>query len=320
MVKGFFKNLFPFSYHENGILGINARNRDFILPYNKRKHYPLADDKVATKKIATEAGIQVPELYGVIEFQKQAYDFKSIIGDKKSFVIKPAQGSGGGGVLVIKDVDDIGYHKTSGHVMSESEVRFHIQNILSGLYSLGDRSDKAIIEYAVEFDPIFNEITYQGVPDVRVLVFKGFPVMAMLRLPTKASDGKANLHSGGIGVGIDMRTGLTLSGLQKANFIDAHPETRKDLGGRQIPYWETILEMSAKFYEMSGLGYLGVDIVLDKNKGPMMLEINARPGIAIQISNREGLLNRLKIIENVKDVPTDIKERVRYSMETFGVK
>ena len=33
--------------------------------------------------------------------------------------------------------------------------------------------------------------------------------MAMLRLPTKASGGRANLHQGAIGAGVDLVTGVT---------------------------------------------------------------------------------------------------------------
>ena len=310
--------MFPFSFHQNHIVGINKRNLDYILPYNQRKYYPLADDKILTKEIANKAGIPTPELYGVIEFQKQAKNFQEIIGDRKSFVIKPSQGSGGQGVLVIKDVLDSGYQKTSGILMDYSEVKFHIQNILSGLYSLGGKNDKAMIEYAVEFDQIFDEITYQGVPDVRVVVFKGIPIMAMLRLPTRASDGKANLHSGGLGVGINMANGHTLSGIQGGNFIHSHPETRKNLGGRKIPFWEQILEISAKFYEMTNLGYLGVDIVLDKKRGPLVLEINARPGIAIQVANQEGLGRRLELAQAAKNL-NSIQDRIKFAQDNFGV-
>ena len=52
-----------------GVLGINARNRDFIYPYNPRRNYPLVDDKVTTKALAIEAGVRVPEQYAVLEYQ-----------------------------------------------------------------------------------------------------------------------------------------------------------------------------------------------------------------------------------------------------------
>jgi predicted ATP-grasp superfamily ATP-dependent carboligase len=45
------------------------------------------------------------------------------------------------------------------------------------------------------------------------------------------------------------------------------------------------------------LGYVGVDIVLDVS-GPMVLEVNKRPGLEIQNTNLAGLLQRLKYIED----------------------
>ncbi len=60
-----------------------------------------------------------------------------------------------------------------------------------------------------------------------------------------------------------------------------------------------LLALSSRCYELTGLVYQGVDIVLDKDKGPMILELNARPGLNIQLANQSGLLHRLKLIENI---------------------
>ena len=65
----------------------------------------------------------------------------------------------------------------------------------------------------------------------------------------------------------------------------------------KVPFWREHLLIGAMAYDMTGLGYLGADIVLDKERGPMMLEINARPGLAIQIANGVGLRDRLKEID-----------------------
>ena len=53
-------------------------------------------------------------------------------------------------------------------------------------------------------------------------------------------------------------------------------------------------------------------IVLDKQKGPMMLELNARPGLAIQIANSSGLVKAIKNIE--KNYPKNLsaEERVNF--------
>lgn len=299
------------------IMGINARNRDFIFEQNKRSLYPLVDDKVRTKTLAMQAGIQVPELYGTIEFLNDAGKVAQIAAPHTEFVVKPAKGSGGDGITLVKGVMNGNFIKANGEIISAGDMQYYITNILGGMYAMSGNSDVAIIEYVVKFDPIFNEITYMGVPDIRIIVYKGIPIMAMLRLPTRQSDGKANLHKGGIGVGIQMHNGITMYGVQGSRFIDEHPETMKGLSGRQIPRWEFLLEMASKFYDITGLGYVGVDIVLDKDKGPMVLEANARPGIAIQIANRCGLKSRTEKVDAVDVSGFSIAERVAFALQAY---
>lgn len=312
--------MFGTSLRRYGILGINARNLDYIFASNPRQLYRYADNKLETKKVAQSIGVAVPKTYGVITFQGEVRNLSNIVKEHKSFVVKPARGSGGDGIVVISDVTNEGYCKASGSIIKPGDLQYHIYNILSGMFSLGGQTDKAIIEYAVQFDPVFEEIAYQGVPDVRVIVYRGVPAMAMLRLPTRASDGKANLHRGGVGVGIDLSTGTTLAGIQKKRYIDNHPETGHSLCNRQIPHWQTILEMATRLGDKTEFGYLGVDIVLDQQKGPLLLEINARPGLAIQISNREGLIGRLEAIDKALPKLSGIQEKIAFAQEKFAVK
>ncbi|MBD1831636.1 alpha-L-glutamate ligase-like protein [Cyanobacteria bacterium FACHB-472] len=307
------------SLRRSGILGINARNLDYIFASNPRQLYRYADNKLETKKIAQNIGVPIPETYGVISFQGEVRNLSNIIKEHKSFVVKPARGSGGNGIVVISDVTDDGYRKASGSIIKPGDLQYHIYNILSGMFSLGGQTDNVIIEYAVQFDPVFAEIAYQGVPDIRVIVYRGVPVMAMLRLPTRASDGKANLHRGGVGVGIDLSTGTTLAGIQNNRYIDNHPETKHSLRDRQIPHWQAILEMATKLGDKTEFGYLGVDIVLDQEKGPLLLEINARPGLSIQIANREGLIGRLEAVDSTLPKLSGIQEKIAFAQETFAV-
>jgi len=311
--------MFPFSFARAGILGINARNSDYIFPNNPRRLYPLVDDKIETKRLAAQAHIQTPELYGIIENLYDIRRIREIVGDRQTFVIKPSQGSGGDGITVITAVSPVGFRKASGVIMSDSEMRYYLSNIISGMYSMGGKPDRIIIEYTVQFDPLFDNISYQGVPDIRVLLYRGVPAMAMLRLPTRASDGKANLHKGGIGVGVDMATGTTLDGVQFGQPVSIQPETGYPIAGYMIPGWQSLLEMASRFYDITGLGYVGVDLVLDKFKGPMMLEVNARPGIAIQVANRAGLKRRLTKIDATDADLSAPESRVRFALEHFGV-
>lgn len=287
-----------------GVLGLNERNCDFIMHLNPRRLYPRVDDKVLTKKLAIEAGMAVPELYGVISHQGEVRDFAAIVGDLDSFVVKPAQGSGGNGIAVVTGRSERkrdAFRLASGLLVMRDEIEHHISNIVSGQYSLGGIPDKAIIEYCVRFDPVFDALSYQGVPDIRVIVYRGYPTMTMVRLPTRASDGKANLHQGAVGAGVDMSRGVTLNGVLNDHLVDEHPDTGALVAGLEIPHWDFILQTAARGYEVTELGYLGVDMVIDRHKGPLILEMNARPGLNIQIANCEGLAKRIQRIDEIQD-------------------
>ncbi|MBS1213554.1 MAG: alpha-L-glutamate ligase, partial [Proteobacteria bacterium] len=190
------------------------------------------------------------------------------------------------------------------------EMGHHISNILNGMYSLGGLPDCALIEYRVKFDPLFEDVSYQGVPDIRTVVFRGVPVLSMIRLPTRLSDGKANLHQGAVGVGIDLAEGRTFAGVWHESMIEHHPDTGSAVTGLQIPHWDGILALNARCHDLVGLGFLGVDIVLDKELGPLMLEMNARPGLSIQLANKIGLLPRLRFLERLKAIPESVEDRV----------
>ncbi|BBA35230.1 alpha-L-glutamate ligase [Methylocaldum marinum] len=313
---GFWKFRFPWTrLRRLGIMGMNERNADFILPYNPRRNFPWVDDKSKTKALALSAGIAVPKLYGIVEIEHQIKKLREIIKPHEDFVIKPAHGSGGEGILIIIGRQNGRHRKANGTLASDDEVGHHISNILSGMYSLGGLPDSALIEYRVKFEPLFEPISYQGVPDIRTIVFRGVPVLAMMRLPTRLSDGKANLHQGAIGVGIDLASGRTFCGVWRDTPVDQHPDTGGTLAGLEIPYWSEILALTARCHDLVRLGFIGVDIVLDKDFGPLVLEINARPGLSIQLANKTGILPRLRQIESMSEIPISIEERVRLAQQ-----
>ncbi len=306
--------------HAAGVLGLNERNCDYIMRLNPRRFYPLVDDKVLTKELALAAGMAVPALYGVIAHQGEVKNFARIVNEHESFVIKPAQGSGGDGIVVVtgrgKRKRD-NYRVSGGLFVSEGELLHHISNTVGGQYSLGGYPDKALIEYCVHFDPIFSEVSYQGVPDIRVIVYRGYPVMAMVRLPTRASDGKANLHQGAVGAGVDIASGETLTGVLGNQIVDEHPDTGALIAGLKIPMWDFILASSARGFEVTGLGYLGVDMVIDADRGPLILEMNARPGLNIQIANGVGMRQRIETVEAHFDPEATPEDRAAFARLEF---
>jgi alpha-L-glutamate ligase-like protein len=300
-----------------GVLGLNQRNARYIMESNQRRFYPRVDDKVLTKTLAIEAGMAVPELYGVIDNQGDTGRIPEIVADRQSFVVKPAHGSGGDGIVVVSGRRRDRYRLVDGQIWDGDTLEFHVSNIVGGQYSLTGEPDTALIEYCVQFDPLFEQISFQGVPDIRVITYRGYPVMSMVRLPTKASHGKANLHQGAVGAGIDMAGGVTLDGVSGNELVEEHPDTYHPIAGLRIPEWDFILTSAARAIDVTGLGYVGVDMVLDRDLGPLILEMNARPGLNIQLANRAGLRPRLEIVDRDYDPAATPEERARFARERF---
>lgn len=310
----------PSFLKQHGVLGMNRRNVSYISRYNPRHLFPLVDNKLTTKELVEKAGITSPKLIGVIDSQFQVSKLEQILADETGFAIKPAKGSGGKGIVVLSRNSDGQLTKSSGTIMPIDELQRHVSNTLAGLHSLGGSPDVALIEELIQFDDHLSDFSYEGVPDIRVIVCRGYPVMAMIRLSTQASDGKANLHQGAVGVGLDIASGRPLKAVQFGQPVTHHPDTGALLSELTIPHWQTLLELAAQCYEVSGLGYLGTDMVLDREHGPMLLELNARPGLAIQIANGQGLLPRLQKIDKLtkEQLQLPAVERVRLSQQWFG--
>lgn len=283
MLKSLFTSKKKIEHHA---LGINQRNVDLINTLNQRKHYKYADDKSLTKEILESKGLACPKTYTLISRIGHIEKKWRNLSDHSSLVIKPAQGSGGGGILVLAQKEGVWYK--GNKAFHENQIFSHIANIIFGVYSFGD-TDKAIIEECINPHTFFAEIYPDGVPDVRIITVNGTLVMGMLRLPTDQSDGKANLHQGGLGVGIDLEKGTLTQAYNGSEFTDTHPDSGQPITGQKLPFWDEIVELSKEVSAAFPLNYLGIDIVIDQNLGPLVLEINVRPGLSIQLANKTGL-------------------------------
>jgi len=288
----------PSELQFRGVLGINQRNGDYVLPNNPRPYYPRVDDKLLTKQICQHRRIPVPETYAVIERHGDIRRFPEMLEGRSDFVVKPCEGSEGRGILVIVDFQDDAFVTSGGQRISVPDMRYHLSTVLSGLYSLGGQPDRAIVEQRIVRHPVFESVAVRGTPDIRIILYRGVPVMAMVRLPTVASRGKANLHQGAVAAGINLFTGITSGGVCCGRAVSQHPDTGASIEHLQVPFWEDLVAAAINLAGGIGLGYLGVDFVLDVNLGPIILEANARPGLAIQVANRRGLTHRLDFIDS----------------------
>lgn len=301
------------------ILGMNARNLDYIRPSNRKRAKRLADNKIASKRLLTKNNLPAPTLLAKIRSLEELdhFDWSTL---PPSFALKPNRGFGGEGIVVVYGKKKNAEHtwiKADGSLVTVDDLKNHIRNILDGSFSLANIPDIAFFEERLKLLKLFKPYTFKGIPDIRVIVYNHVPVMAMLRLPTEHSGGKANLQQGAIGLGIDLASGTTTTAvLGKNRIIESLPGTRLPLSGIKIPYWKDILRMAGEAQDVSGLGFLGADIAIDRDRGPVFLELNARPGLSIQIANLDGLKGRLERVAGIK-VKT-VGKGIRMGMDLFG--
>ncbi|MFO0702430.1 MAG: sugar-transfer associated ATP-grasp domain-containing protein [Candidatus Andersenbacteria bacterium] len=306
------------------ILGMNARNLRFLRPYNRPTGIRIADDKLLSKRVLDQHGLPNQQLFAVIT---RARDLKDFRWDRlpSSFVIKPNRGFAGGGIIVIRSRKKVSarreaaYVAVDGTVWPVSKLEEHIRDILDGRFSLTNSPDLAFIEERILLHPAFEPYTYNGIPDVRIVVFNRVPVMAAVRLPTAKSKGKANIAIGAAYVGIDLADGSATNAILKKPrrlLIERHPDTGTELLDLVVPQWDEVLAIAVKASVISRLGFIGVDVAFDAKKGPVVMELNARPGLEIQVANLSPLGSRLDRVEGIRY--SDVERSVRIAKDLFG--
>ncbi len=295
---------------------MNARMIDYIVKANSPASIRIANNKLATKKALQKNGIATPRLFATIRSRAELKKFRWTK-LPSSFVLKPTSSSGGSGIIVIFGRNKKGnWVKANKSEIFIPQLRGHILDVLDGNFSKGNVPDTAFFEQRVQIHADLKPYSVKGIPDVRVIVYNQVPVMAMLRLPTEESGGRANLHMGGIGVGIDLATGTTTTAVQNRQLISTTPHNRLAIAGAQVPYWDDILLLACRASLACGLNYVGVDIAIDREDGPLILEVNARPGLDIQFANLSPLKSRLKRVEGLK--LKSIEKKIQIAKNLFG--
>ncbi|MCX7699923.1 MAG: alpha-L-glutamate ligase-like protein [Gemmataceae bacterium] len=279
------------------VLSMNRRNIAFGLDVNPPERVALADDKLRCLELCSAQGIPSPKLLAVFKHHRELGSLPDRLSDAGDFVVKPNRGSGGRGVVLIVARHGSQFLRHDGRRWSLADLRLHIANILAGGHQSESQPDFALIQQRVRIHPALASLAVRGIPDVRVIVYRGVPVMAMLRLPTETSGGRANLHQGGIGAGVELDSGRLIHAVCREQSVVRHPETGTLLLGQKVPFWAEIRDLAVRAAACSGLGFVGVDVALDALEGPVVLEWNARPGLAIQLANRAGLLPRLRAVD-----------------------
>lgn len=299
------------------ILGINARNQLYT-SLNSYKSKRFGFSKLRTKFFLEKQNIGVAKLYAKIQTREQLrqFDWSSIEGP---FALKPANGSAGKGILVIKRKDKKKnvYIDITNRELTIKDLQLHVGDILQGAYATWGKQHTALIEERIPVHPDLEKYVEVGTPDVRVIVFNKIPIMAECRIPTRKSQGKANLHQGAIGLGVDLSTGETTYGISGLNqLIKTFPTTGESVSGIIIPYWTDVLKTAVRAANATGFVYVGVDIFVHPQKGPMVAELNGFPGLGIQIANKAGLKKRLERVEEIE--ARSVSHAVRIGQALFA--
>lgn len=263
------------------LFGMNRRNVELVYAHNQRRHYPLADDKILCKEILAKVGVPLAPTIAIGRGLFEVDAVLATLREREGFVVKPASGSGGDGIIVVGARTEGGWRTAKGRDVPFHEMRQHLANITFGTFSKG-LEDRILIEERIEPHALYDAFWPDGVCDLRIIVLRGQPLLSMVRVPTRRSGGRANLHQGGIGVAVEIRDGVTYRAVSRGESVEIHPESGEPLVGRQLPDWDACVKVALLAASAVPLGYLGVDICVDRRWGPVLLEINARPGLEIQ--------------------------------------
>ncbi len=277
---------------------MNRRNADALLLHNPRSLYPIVDNKLALDQLCQRLGVPTPTIFDQVNRHGEITSFLERVRTRGECVLKPAMGSGGRGVMLLHFSATGECYGTNQQPIPDEQLRLYLADGISGAYSIGGKPDAIFAQERIGLHSAFVGMVPAGIPDIRVILYRGAPAMAMLRLPTRQSRGRANLHQGGLGIGVDLASGITFRAVAGTTAIQKHPDTSYALLGFPIPYWSGVLEISSQIARAIGLGLLGIDIVLDPKRGPLLLEANARPGLNIQVANDAGLFERFQIIDS----------------------
>lgn len=302
-------------FNDYGILGINARNLEYLRPFNRRRAIKMADSKLKTKQFLAARDIPVPRLIATIRNlqELEKFNFANL---PESFVIKPNAGYGGEGIIVIENkITKNFWRKINGGAIALLDLKEHLQDILDGRFSLASLPDLALFENRINSIEFIPDLKIAGLPDIRIIVHNLIPVMAMLRLPTVKSEGKANIHLGGLGLGIDLATGRTTHAVSENQILTKLPGDIP-IQDHLIPNFFEILKIASYAQLHTNLGYLAADLAIDEKDGPVLIEINARAGLEVQVANLAPLKIRLERIRGLK--VTSPEHGVKLGCQLFG--
>ena len=192
---------------------------------------------------------------------------------------------------IFKDAGRVMYKPTGGHGGYGVEAIYLTPETMKDVYDRLVTYPEGVVEAFIKQHPDMCKLSPTSVNSLRFVTFSSNtkPVTpdgkmmdiaySIVRIGREGSI-VDNLHSGGMVANVDLETGcLATDGADRnGDLWVTHPDTGVTIKGFQVPYFHEACEMVKDAIATRKVeGYLGWDIAISEN-GPMLLEINARPG------------------------------------------
>lgn len=249
-----------------------ARLQRDVQPYVYRI---LFDDKFLCNMHCKAIGIRTPYTYGTID---PGQDYRAQIqswlhaSSGQALFIKPIIGSGGRNAAIAK--------KSGNDII----VRTMMRSTPLHDYVL---EEKSVVQEKISQDSRMAAVSRSSVNTLRLVTMltkhgEAIVAKALIRFGV----GEAivdNFGAGGVAIGVDCETGkLSKYGYdEKRNGYLAHPTTGIVFEDFVVPDWERLcnaaieVQSAFRFYRL-----LGLDVAMDENGEPVVIEINASPDLA----------------------------------------
>ncbi len=249
------------------------------------------NNKIVFSRIVASYGCRVPEYHAVIRDGRMTpvgdrYDFRApedvidacLSGD--SFIVKPASGGRGYGVMALTSEGD-------GIALNYRQVEPGL--VRGALSSLREGTVLELVRHRAFAHEIFPEATNS----MRVLTMwdmarkEPFIVYAAHRFGRPESSPTDNYSRGGVISLVDLETGAlgpaySDHGRAEPVWYESHPDTGTRIEGVVIEDWRRFVERLLQLCrEMSFIPYIGWDIVLTDD-GFCVLEGNNYPDVTFQ--------------------------------------
>jgi len=252
----------------------------------------LFNDKAVCEQLCRGTGIAMPHTYGIL-YPDQNYKEKITLyfneSSANSLIIKPILGHAGLGIVLAK--------KDTNGIFIQSK---------KGCEPLSDfvLKENAIVQEVLSQDSRISAFSSSSINTIRVVtLFANDESIIVMSATMRFSVGTSfvdNWSAGGVAVGVDCDTGKLKKYAydKKGRRYVEHPTSKLIFEHFVVPEWDKILEL-AKIIQKACPFYrlLGMDIAIQKNGQPTLIEVNANSDLIFQEQTSGPLLKNERILK-----------------------